>query len=127
VINILRQATQVLPSAKGGVTPRKLATATRPQFPRTILRCLEVEFLSLSESYVAVSSICTAPFSNTCSSQTDNNSRKLLLRCGCQFARCAPTLNVYFLNETLWNLKSNFFETLKIFGYLRHFEDVNDL
>jgi hypothetical protein len=37
---------------------------------------------------VAVSSICAAPFSNMCSTQADNNSRKLRLRCGCQFPSC---------------------------------------
>jgi hypothetical protein len=44
-----------------------------------MLCCLEVEFLSLSESCVAVSSICAAPFSNMCSTQADNNSQKLQL------------------------------------------------
>jgi hypothetical protein len=34
---------------------------------------------------VAISSICAAPFSDMCSSQADNSSRKLRLRCGCQF------------------------------------------
>jgi hypothetical protein len=29
---------------------------------------------------------------NMCSTQADNNSRKLRLRCGCQFPWCAPTL-----------------------------------
>jgi hypothetical protein len=55
-----------------------------------MLSCLKVEFLSLSASCVAVSSICDAPFSNMCSTQADNNSRKLLLRCGCQFPCCPP-------------------------------------
>jgi hypothetical protein len=38
---------------------------------------------------VAVSSICAAPFSNMCSTQANKNSRKLRLRCGCQFPWCA--------------------------------------
>jgi hypothetical protein len=57
-----------------------------------MLRCLEVKFLSLSASCVAVSSICAAPFSNMCSTQADNNSLKLRLRCGCQFPWCAHAL-----------------------------------
>jgi hypothetical protein len=57
-----------------------------------MLRCLEIEFLSLSASCVAVSPICAAPFSNMCSTQADNNSRKLRLRCGCQFPWCALAL-----------------------------------
>jgi hypothetical protein len=44
-----------------------------------MLRCLEVEFLSLSASCFTISSICAAPFSNMCSTQTDNSSRKLRL------------------------------------------------
>jgi hypothetical protein len=59
-----------------------------------MLRCLEVEFLSLSANCVALSSICAAPFSNMCSTQADNNSRKLRLRCGCQFPWCALALIV---------------------------------
>jgi hypothetical protein len=59
-----------------------------------MLRCLEVEFLSRSRSCVAVSSICAAPFSNTCSTQADMSSRKLRLRCGCQFPWCALAVNV---------------------------------
>jgi hypothetical protein len=55
-----------------------------------MLRCLEVEFLSLSASCFAVSSICAAQFSNMCST----NSRKLQLRCGCQFPWCATALTV---------------------------------
>jgi hypothetical protein len=55
-----------------------------------MLRSLEVEFLSLSASIVAVSSICAAQFSNMYSTQADNNFRKLQLRCGCQFHWCAP-------------------------------------
>jgi hypothetical protein len=41
---------------------------------------------------IAVSSICAAPFSIMCSTQADNNSRKLRLRCGCQFPLCALAL-----------------------------------
>jgi hypothetical protein len=59
-----------------------------------MLRCLEVEFLSLSTSCVAVSSICAAPFSYMCSTQAANNSWKLRLRCGCQFPWCAVALKV---------------------------------
>jgi hypothetical protein len=42
----------------------------------------------------AVSSIYAAPFSNTCSTQADNNFRKLRLRCRCrcQLPWCALTL-----------------------------------
>jgi hypothetical protein len=58
----------------------------------SMLRCLEVEFLSLSMSCVAVSSICAAPFSNMCSTQADNNSRKFWLRCSCKFLWCALPL-----------------------------------
>jgi hypothetical protein len=36
-----------------------------------------------------VSSVCAAPFSNICSIQADINSRKLRLRCGCQFPWCS--------------------------------------
>jgi hypothetical protein len=48
----------------------------------SMLRCLEIEFLSLSASCVAVSSI-SAPLSNVCSNLADNNSGKFRLRCGC--------------------------------------------
>jgi hypothetical protein len=41
---------------------------------------------------IVVSSICAAPVSNMCSTQVDNNSRKLRLRCGCQFPWCALAL-----------------------------------
>jgi hypothetical protein len=73
-------------------TPWKLATATQPQFPRVVtsLSWTHVTEWSSSnwENYVAVSSICAAPFSNICSIQAGNNSRKLRLRCGCQFPWC---------------------------------------
>jgi hypothetical protein len=59
-----------------------------------MLLCLEVEFLSLSASCVAVSSICAAPFSNMCSTQADISSRKFRLHCGCQFPWCALALRV---------------------------------
>jgi hypothetical protein len=39
-----------------------------------------------------ISSVCAAPFSNMCSTQADNNSRKLRLRCGCQFSWSALAL-----------------------------------
>jgi hypothetical protein len=38
-----------------------------------MLRCLEIEFLSLSASCITVSSICAAPFTNMCSTQADYN------------------------------------------------------
>jgi hypothetical protein len=41
---------------------------------------------------IVVSSICAAPFSNMWSTQADNNSRKLRLRCGCQFPWCVLAL-----------------------------------
>jgi hypothetical protein len=44
-----------------------------------MLRCLEVEFLSLSASCVAVSSMYAAPFTNMCSTQAHKSSRKLRL------------------------------------------------
>jgi hypothetical protein len=46
---------------------------------------LEVEFLSLTAISVAVSLTGAAPFTNMCSTQADNNSRKSRLLCGCQF------------------------------------------
>jgi hypothetical protein len=42
-----------------------------------------------SASCVAVSSIGAAPFSSTSPTESDNSSRKLRLRCGCQFRWCA--------------------------------------
>jgi hypothetical protein len=57
----------------------------------------ELSFSSFRElrwNCVAVCSICATPFSSTYSTQCDNNSRKLRLRCGCQFFWCAPALNV---------------------------------
>jgi hypothetical protein len=54
-----------------------------------MLSCLEVEFLILSASCVAISTICSVLFSNMCSVHSGNNSRKLRLRCGCQFSWCA--------------------------------------
>jgi hypothetical protein len=46
----------------------------------------------LPGSWVAVSSIFAAPFTNTCSSQADNKSRKSRFHCGCQFPWCALAL-----------------------------------
>jgi hypothetical protein len=57
-----------------------------------MLPCLKIEFLSLSASCVAFSSICAATFSNMCSTQDDNSSRKLGLRCGCLFPLCVLAL-----------------------------------
>jgi hypothetical protein len=70
-----------------------------------MLRCLEVDFLSLSASYVVVSSICATPFSNMCSTQADNSSWKLRFHCGCQFPWCAlairdPSMSVFFPGDT---------------------------
>jgi hypothetical protein len=48
-----------------------------------------------SASCVAVSSIFAAPFSNMCSTQADNNFRKLRLRCSCQFPWCALALSCW--------------------------------
>jgi hypothetical protein len=41
----------------------------------------------------------TAPFSDMCSTQADNSSRKLRLRCGCQFPWCAAALRVHVLKS----------------------------
>jgi hypothetical protein len=46
----------------------------------------------IEETVTHVSSIYAAPFSNICSTQADNNSRKLRLRSGCQFPSCALAL-----------------------------------
>jgi hypothetical protein len=48
------------------------------------------------------SSICAAPFSNMCSTQADNNSRKLRLRCGCQLPWCALARRVLDLPRENW-------------------------
>jgi hypothetical protein len=37
----------------------------------------------------AVFSICAGPFNNMCSTQADHSSRKMRLRCGCQFPPCS--------------------------------------
>jgi hypothetical protein len=83
---------------KGEGTPRKLAGATQPQFPRIVISLSWTQVTEWSSAYwgncVAVSSICAAPFSNIRSSQADKNSRKLRLRCGCQFPWCAFGLRV---------------------------------
>jgi hypothetical protein len=47
-----------------------------------------------SASRVAVSSVRAAPFSSTCSTQSRNKSRKLRLRCGCQFPWCSLALRL---------------------------------
>jgi hypothetical protein len=73
------------------------------------LACLEVEFLGLSASCVAVSSICAAPFSNMCSTQADN-SQKMRLCCGCRSPWCALALTVQpygKVHEPLLNAMSN--------------------
>jgi hypothetical protein len=50
---------------------------------------------------VQVSSICAAPFSNICSTQADNSSWKLRLRCGCQFPRCALSIFLLICDPTV--------------------------
>jgi hypothetical protein len=57
-----------------------------------------------SASRVAVSSICAAPFSSTCSTQSDNNSRKSRLRCSWQFPWCAlaRTVQLQSLSQYFW-------------------------
>jgi hypothetical protein len=60
--------------------------------------CVAVWFPS-----VRCSSICAALISNMCSTQADNNSRKLRLRCDCQFPWCALGLTVVIL--TVYNFQ----------------------
>jgi hypothetical protein len=72
-----------------------------------MLRCLEVEFLSLPASCVAVSTICATTFSNMRPTQADNNSRKLRLRCGCQFLWYALALRIHVTMETTVVLPSS--------------------
>jgi hypothetical protein len=62
---------------KGNGTPRKLATVISENCYQ------QCSFLNFA-----------APFSNMCSTQAVNNSRKLQLCCGCQFPWCALALNV---------------------------------
>jgi hypothetical protein len=86
------------PNPLGRGTPRKLATATQPQFPRTVTTLSWTHVTEWSSANWgndnAVSSVSVAPFSNMCSTQADNSSRKLRLRCGCQFPWCALGLRV---------------------------------
>jgi hypothetical protein len=62
----------------GEGTPRKLATATQPQFP-ILLAWVEHMLLNGWGNGNPVSSVCAAPFSNMCSTRANNNSRKLRL------------------------------------------------
>jgi hypothetical protein len=62
-----------------------------------MLRCLDVEFLSLPSNCIAVSSVYTDPFSNVCSTQADNSSRKLRLRVSLVWSLWQPPT----LNQTL--------------------------
>jgi hypothetical protein len=80
----------------GEGTPRKLATATQPQFPRTVISLSWTHITEWSSAYWGndntVASVSAALFSNMCSTQADNSSRKLRLRCGCHFPWCALAL-----------------------------------
>jgi hypothetical protein len=57
-------------------TPRELATATQPQFPRIVI---SLSWTHVSEWSNAVSSICAAPVSKMCSTQADNISHGVRL------------------------------------------------
>jgi hypothetical protein len=76
---------------------------------------------------VSVCSICAAPFSNMCSTQADNNSRKLRLRCGCQFPWCALGLNHWtdgqpaslsWKKALIWGLRPDFYYCQTVAGLL---------
>jgi hypothetical protein len=86
---------------KGEGTPRKLATATQPQFPRIVISLSWTHVIIWSSANwgdcVAVTSICATPFTNKCSTQADNSSRKLRLRCGCHFPWRALALRAPYL------------------------------
>jgi hypothetical protein len=60
-------------------------------------RCLSVTVSSSANwgNGNAVTLICAAPFSNMYWTQADKNSRKLRLRCGCQFHWCAHALRLF--------------------------------
>jgi hypothetical protein len=77
-------------------TPRKLATATQLQFPRNVIRLSWTRGTKWSSANWGngntIASVCAAPFSSTCSTQSNNNSQKLRLCCGCQFPWCALAL-----------------------------------
>jgi hypothetical protein len=66
---------------RGNATVRRLACSVACELSFSVFRELRC-------SCVAVSSVCAPPFSSTSSTQSDNNSRKLRLRCGCQFPWC---------------------------------------
>jgi hypothetical protein len=70
---------------KGECTPRKLATATQLQRNRNFPELLSVEVQHMLLNGSAQIEETALPLSNMCSTQADNNSRKLRLRCGCQF------------------------------------------
>jgi hypothetical protein len=65
-------------------TPRILATAiSETCYQPQLNTCYWMEKCKL------VSSVCASPFSNMCSTQADDNSRKLRLLCDRKFPRCA--------------------------------------
>jgi hypothetical protein len=90
--------TFVVLNCRGGGTPRKLATATQPQFPRTVISLSWTHVTKWCSvnwgNCVTVSTICAAPYGKMCSAQAYNSSMKLRLRCGCQFSWCALGLGV---------------------------------
>jgi hypothetical protein len=68
----------------------------------------------------------TLPFSNTCSTQADNNSRKLQLRYGCQFPWCALALTTLTYRYQSFSLfKENVFGkvTIKIIALMVFYYD----
>jgi hypothetical protein len=69
---------------------------------------------------VAVSSIYAAPFSNTCSSQADNNARKLRLRCGCPFPWSAHALKDHVYIPPLLNLQDTSSRSTVQYGTSSH-------
>jgi hypothetical protein len=80
--------------------------------------CLEVEFLSLPHSWVAVSSICAVPFSSMYSTQVDNNSRKLWLCCCCQFPWCALPLTFSSFTKVLLSWQLPLKQFIPLYRYL---------
>jgi hypothetical protein len=78
---------------------RRLACSVAWQFSFSVCR-------DLCCNCVAVSSIYPAPFSSTCSTQSDQNSLKLRLRCGCQFPWCTPAHIPGFEDLTMVDTKN---------------------
>jgi hypothetical protein len=70
---------------RGNATVRRLACSVAWQLSVLVLQELRC-------NRVAISSICAAQFSSTCSTQSDNSSRRLWLRCSCQFPWSALAL-----------------------------------